>query len=100
MSKILEEGELYPELRRARWYPLEMTERHIDATSWVKANYSPDQMVEHKRIRGVRLELPEEDLNAILEIYRAHYHAASKNPAVREAWREYQLLLALTEDYQ
>lgn len=99
MIRALEEGELYPELRRARWQPIEMIERHIDAASWVKANYGPDQMVEHKRIPGVRLELPEEDLNAIMEIYQAHYHAANRNPGVKEAWLEYRTLVALTQQY-
>jgi hypothetical protein len=55
------------------------------------------EYMEDHRIPAVRITMPEEDWARIMSIYTGHYHAASRNPAVAEAWHQYRMLVALTE---
>lgn len=95
------EGQQYPELRNARYYPIEMRRRTYSAQDWYLKDIDGQvaDTIREENIAGVRLELPVEDANALLEIYRAHYHAVNRNPAVREAWLQYRTLAELTRTY-
>jgi hypothetical protein len=95
------EGQQYPELRNARYYPIEMRRRTYGSLDWYlkDINGQAADTIREENIPAVRLELPLEDANALFEIYRAHYHAANRNPAVREAWLEYRTLVGLTQQY-
>ncbi len=48
-------------------------------------------------IDAVQVTMPREDWEMIMEIYRAHYHAANHNPGVLDRWMEYRMMVALTE---
>ena len=103
MNKIDEmmEGQQYPELRNARYYPIEMRRRIYNSLDWYLKDRDGQaaDTIREELIPAVRLELPLEDANALMEIYRSHYHAVNRNPAVRQAWLEYRTLVALTETY-
>lgn len=99
MIEEMLEGQAYPELRRARYYPIEIRRASVEPDWNIRDIEATAKTVQVENIPAVRLELPLEDANALLEIYRAHYHAASRNPAVREAWLEYRMLVELTRKY-
>lgn len=97
--RYLKEGHVYPELRHCRvedrtlelWDPPVFSQ--IDP-------YSSVSSMQKRTVPGVRVELPTEDWNNILEILRDHYHPASRNPAVMEAWQHYRMLVRLTQSYE
>ena len=96
MNQPLRDGELFPPLRRARFEDYTLVEwaqepiyRQIDANSSVSH-------IESHTVPAYRIAIPREDWNELMEIVTAHYTAASKNPAVAEAWHQYQMLIRLT----
>lgn len=95
------EGDLYPELRRAQLEPARMRVRRMGKPDW---NLSHKEMMEQWRmseitdeLEAVRITLPKEDFEALMEIYTTFYHPANQTPAVQEAWRQYRMLVALTK---
>lgn len=98
------EGEQYPELRRMALEPYRMYETHMDSrywqNDWGSLRDGLKNMQEHitqREIPAVRITMPREDFERMMSIYTAHYSAASRNPAVAEAWHQYKMLVALTE---
>lgn len=92
----MREGDLYPELQHARIEAYRVViQRHYSASGdWLdsQARYMTDQ----HSVPGVRITMPESDWEAIMEIYRAHYHAQNRNPGVRDAWEQYRVMVGLT----
>lgn len=92
----MREGELYPHLRHARFEPYTVVIQHNYATptNWLdqQARYQVDQ----RAVPGLRIMIPEADWEAIMEIYRAHFHAENSNPGVTQAWEQYKIMCSLT----
>lgn len=98
MESYMREGELYPELRRAVFQPTEMRSSRMNPQYWTNPDLKAiPTYIEDVAIPAVRITIPREDLEKLMSIYTAHYHAANQNPAVVEAWQQYRMLVALTE---
>lgn len=54
------------------------------------------EIIQTTQVPGVQVELPLEDWEEIMQVYLSHYQAMSENPAVRDAWQQYRMTLALT----
>ena len=101
MNTRLQPGEHYPELRNATIQTQKMELHEMQPPNW---NLPRDQMFAEWRttaqtrvVDAVRVTMPEEDWARLMSIYTAHYHAASRNPAVQEAWQQYKMLVTLTQ---
>lgn len=98
----MREGARYPELQNMQLDPIQLTQRVEPVPDWTLAR--EDMMtrwraatVRTTQIPGVRITMPLEDFERLMSIYTSHYHAASRNPAVADAWQQYKMLVALTE---
>lgn len=92
----MREGDFYPHLQHARIeaYRVVIQRHYSPPGSWQdqQARYMTDQ----HSVPGVKITMPESDWEAIMEIYRAHYHAQNRNPGVQQAWEQYQVMVSLT----
>ena len=48
-------------------------------------------------VPAYEITIPRDHWHAIMEIYSAHWTAQNGNPAVRERWLEYRMMVTLTE---
>ncbi len=92
------EGDVYPHLRHARF----------DSTTMEMRTWAPQDLLRIQnvgldhyditsvRVPAVQITLPQADWSAIMEIYSAHYHAASRHPSVQAAWEQYRMMVTLT----
>jgi hypothetical protein len=94
---------MYPEMRNMQMEPVQMQLRRQPAPAPDSAAWSHREFMSAWRaseqietVEAVRIMMPRSDFEAFMSIYTAHYHAASKNPAVAEAWHQYKMLVALT----
>ena len=94
---------MYPEMRNMQMEPVQMQLRRQPAPAPDSASWSHREFMSAWRaseqietVEAVRIMMPRSDFEAFMSIYTAHYHAASKNPAVAEAWHQYKMLVALT----
>jgi hypothetical protein len=86
----------YPEFRHARLQSHDISiAEHLPLADYQSAD-SGDLRVTTKRVPGIRLDMPLSDFERMITIYQTHYHCASANPAVQQAWQQYQMLIALT----
>ena len=88
----------YPELRHARITECVM-HRPVPAPEPNWAQLDPEQERISMRMEsetGVQIQMFREDFDRMMTIYQSHYHAENANPAVREAWHQYRMLVALT----
>jgi hypothetical protein len=90
------EGDFYPELRHTR-----IASSVMELRAWrpVSKNIFDEQAeydVDNQVVASVKIEMPEADWQAIMEIYKSHYHAMSSNQSVQSAWQQYQMLLKLS----
>ena len=99
MSTTLKEGDLYPNLKHIRYSEFTMQMHRVEY-DWTKRYDDQPRTTQIETVPAVRMEIPAADLDAILEIYMAHFNAASKNPAVQDAWAQYKMLLELTKRYE
>jgi hypothetical protein len=64
---------------------------------WTQYNADPDRIsMRMQSETGVQIQMFREDFERMMTIYQSHYHAENANPAVREAWHQYRMLVALT----
>jgi hypothetical protein len=88
----------YPELRHARITECVM-HRPVPAPEpeWTQYDQDPDRISMRMQSEpGVQIQMFREDFDRMMTIYQSHYHAENANPAVREAWHQYRMLVALT----
>ena len=92
----MREGDYYPDLRYVRIVPhtLEIMEKLSTPKDWL--DNQSQYMINKRTVAGLQITMPEADWEAIMEIYRAHFHAENRNPGVRDAWEQYQIMCALT----
>lgn len=95
------QGDQYPEMRNMNVDRVTLQERVEPIPNWSLG--ATEMMAEWRAatvrvraIEGVRITMPVEDFEAMMAIYRAHYHAMDRNPAVAAAWSQYKMLVALT----
>jgi len=96
------EGQSYPELRRMHLEPHKLQIPKTQVPNWSLSGQErirewSQRTVEYDIVDAVKILMPKEDFERMMSIYTAHYHAASRNPAVAEAWHQYRMLVALTE---
>jgi hypothetical protein len=92
----MREGDFYPELRHTR-----IASSVMELRSWrpLSKNIFDEQAeynVSTQVVPSVKIEMPEADWDAIMEIYKSHYHAMGSNESVRTAWQQYVMLLKLS----
>lgn len=89
-------GDLYPELKHARMSQVTIFVNEMRPLYDYQSQRDGDLNMTTRSVPGVRLELPREDFDRMMNIYQTHYHTANQNPAVQDAWEKYQMLIALT----
>ena len=92
----MKEGDYYPNLRYVKIepYTIAMVEP-LAASQWWLDQPAEPYTVQSRTVPALRVTIPEADWNRIMEIYRAHFHAENRNPGVRDAWEQYQIMCAL-----
>lgn len=68
----------------------------LTAQTWNSSNPLEAVTIREYATPAVRVTIPRVDWEAIMEIYRAHYHAESRHPSVRAAWEQYRIMVSLT----
>jgi hypothetical protein len=90
------EGDFYPELRYCRTASSVMEIRSWQPPALDQLDSQAEFNVDTQAVASVKIEMPERDWEAIMEIYKSHYHAMNTNQSVHKAWQQYQILLKLT----
>jgi hypothetical protein len=90
------EGDYYPNLRYTQIEPYNVVIQYNYSAprDWLdsQARYMTDQ----RAVPGVRITMPLQDWEAIMEIYKTHFHAENTNPGVKQAWEQYKIMCAMT----
>ena len=93
-------GEHYPHLRRANVHSGVNGYREYQPTYrsvWQLRDQTAIEACDVEVLPTLVIEIPVADWDGIMEIYLAHWHAQNQNPAVQQAWKEYQLLAKLSQ---
>jgi hypothetical protein len=90
------QGDYYPHLRHMQIEPSKVIvqQRYLPPRSW--ADSQARYMIEQQAVPGVKITMPEQDWEGIMEIYKNHFHAENSNPGVRDAWEKYRIMVTLT----
>ena len=93
----MREGDFYPHLRHAmikQWTMIIREQTAPPARNWADsfARYA----IGERHVPALEIRIPERDWEAIMEIYRAHFHAENTNPGVKQAWEQYKIMCAMT----
>lgn len=98
----MKEGDLYPELRHITYTKTYATIREIKSVSsgnWMNIVQKTDTENEVSfnvdNLKMIRIDIPIRDWERIMEIYKSHYHAIERNPAVESVWQQYKMLKVL-----
>ena len=92
---FIHEGQLLPHLESARFTDQELPVAPVTPPN---APYTNEEILRRSEtIPAYEILIPKSDWHAIMEIYSAHWMAQSGNPAVREQWERYRMMIALTE---
>ena len=92
-------GEHYPHLHRANIQEAVHGFREFRprTAAWQLPDQSVVDACDVEVLPTLVIEIPATDWQAIMEIYRAHWHAQNTNEAVAQAWTQYQLLVKLSQ---
>jgi hypothetical protein len=89
----------YPELRHARITECVMHRPvPVPEPEWTHYDHGVRERIAMRMQSepAVQIQMFREDFDRMMTIYQSHYHAENANPAVREAWHQYRMLVALT----
>ena len=100
----MKQGDVYPELRNVQMEQAQMQLRRqppppLDSASWSHKEFMSAWRASEQieTVEAVRITMPLADFERVMSIYTAHYHAASRNPTVADAWNQYRMCCALTD---
>lgn len=98
----MREGDFYPELRNMTYTKTFNKIQEIKSVgmgNWMnivqQANPEKEVSFSVDNLQMVRIDIPIRDWERIMEIYKSHYHAIERNPAVESVWQQYKMLKVL-----
>lgn len=72
--------------------------RSIDPVPFtMPGNPFSGDIIQTQRVPGIQVQMPLKDWERLLSIYEIHHQSQSRHPAVRAAWEQYKITLAMTQ---
>ena len=95
------EARRIPVLSRSQVHPTQVKVAQIlPHQDWINMRDGEKLTMTTLDLPGVVVTMPAEDYEEMIDVLRSHYRAISTNPAVRDAWYQYKMLLSLTTQQQ